>query len=303
MLSLHLIKLLETRHAQIPVIWHFCESGPGSSVTNGGIVLRSLILQLLKLDGDLFQYIPEPTVSYSELFSDGYFQTQWVIFENMARHQSHTRINCILDGLNECESNSLEILLEKLRTLFPDPQASDSSSSEESELGTAKPAKPASKLSIICTSRRQHPQCLQRHLKIYANVDLDDSSNKIDIEGDVRTFVRRAHSQGVQVRSMASPHAGESYRGSCYSFRRCLSIGILRNRGVEALSGCRNRSDIGRVPDRTSSHIPENVRTDSSEPPQRGSNANEVGALCSSPSVVVRAQRCYWCAASGGSVN
>jgi hypothetical protein len=206
MLSLHLIKLLETRHTPIPVIWHFCESGPGSSGTNGGIVLRSLILQLLKLDGDLFQYIPEPTVSYSELFGDGYFQTQWVIFENMARHQSHTRINCILGGLDECESDSLGMLLEKLRILFPDPQASDSDSSEEPESGTAKPAKPTSKLSIICTSRRQHPPCLQRHLKIYANVDLDDSSNKMDIKGYVRTFVEE------RIRKMSKYAAWPAHR-------------------------------------------------------------------------------------------
>jgi hypothetical protein len=189
MLSLHLTKVLETRYASNPVIWHFCESGRGPNATNSGTILRSLILQLLKLNGYLFQYMPKPTVSYTELFGDGYFQTQWVIFEKMARHQSHTRINCILDGLDECEPDSLGILLEKLRTLFPDPQASDSDSSEESALGVAKPSKPASKLSIICTSRRQHPQCLQRHLKIYSNIDLDDSSNKIDIEEDVRTFV------------------------------------------------------------------------------------------------------------------
>jgi hypothetical protein len=119
MLSLYLIQILDARHATPPVIWHFCESDPGPSGPSGGSVVRSLILQLLKLDQSLLRYVSGPSVSLDELFSDRNFQTQRAILEDMVRHTSHSVVDCVLDVLDERESKSLEICLERLRGLLP----------------------------------------------------------------------------------------------------------------------------------------------------------------------------------------
>jgi hypothetical protein len=114
MLSLHVIKTLEANHTTGPVIWHFCEAGPGSLQPSSSVILRSLILQLLKHDRSLFQYVLQSSHSFDELFGDGYLQTQWTVFEKMIRDSSQPMISCVIDGLDECEPDSLDMFLQKI---------------------------------------------------------------------------------------------------------------------------------------------------------------------------------------------
>lgn len=170
MLALHLISTLETRHAEDPVIWHFCEAVSGSAAATAGKLVRSLILQLVLKDESLIRFLLATKISHKFLFQEEYFETQWTVFEAMTRSNPFETVTCILDGLDECEASSFEAFMKRLVCLFPITDDSDSSSSESlsdncshssSDSSSQGSTPPPCKLRFISTSRRKHPSFLQ----------------------------------------------------------------------------------------------------------------------------------------------
>ena len=79
-------------------------------------VIRGLLYQLLQLRRKLFSHIlPTFEIQKEPLFS---FETLWRIFESMVCDPSLETTYCVLDGLDECDEASLEILLGKFAALL-----------------------------------------------------------------------------------------------------------------------------------------------------------------------------------------
>ncbi|KAK5120318.1 hypothetical protein LTR16_004619, partial [Cryomyces antarcticus] len=53
-----------------------------------------------------------------KLFTNASFEALWRRFDSMARDPSLGTVYCVVDGLDECDEASLEVLLERVRALF-----------------------------------------------------------------------------------------------------------------------------------------------------------------------------------------
>ena len=121
MISIYLAQDLEQsiKHSQNTILLqYFCDNKDERRNTATAI-LRGLIFQLLQARRHLFTHIlPSYQIQKESLFSPSSFQTLWRIFETMLHDHALDRIYCVLDGLDECEENSLFIILDKFKELF-----------------------------------------------------------------------------------------------------------------------------------------------------------------------------------------
>ena len=128
MLSLYLAQDLEQsiKHSKNTILLqYFCDNKDERRNTATAI-LRGLIFQLLQARRHLFTHIlPSYQIQKESLFSPSSFQTLWRIFETMLHDHALDRIYCVLDGLDECEEDSVFMILDKFKELFmTNPQGS-----------------------------------------------------------------------------------------------------------------------------------------------------------------------------------
>ncbi|MCJ1264100.1 hypothetical protein MMC22_003971, partial [Lobaria immixta] len=121
MLSIFLAEELEqtARHSQdILLLQYFCDNKDEKRNT-AITIIKGLIFQLLQSRQKLFDYIlPSFKIQRESLFTGSSFQTLWRIFESMVRDPSLGTTYCVLDGLDECDEASLEVLLRKFAALL-----------------------------------------------------------------------------------------------------------------------------------------------------------------------------------------
>ena len=97
---------------------YYCEN-KNERRNSATAILRGLLYQLLKSRPNLFKYfIPDFQIRGEELFVRSSFPSLWQIFCDMLQDPDLKIVYCVLDGLNECDEDSLEILLSKLKSLF-----------------------------------------------------------------------------------------------------------------------------------------------------------------------------------------
>ena len=118
MLSIFLAEELEqtARLSQNKLfLQYFCDNKDEKRNT-AVTVIRGLIYQLLQSRPKLFNHIlPTFKIQKESLFS---FETLWRIFESMVCDPALETTYCVLDGLDECDEASLEILLGKFAALL-----------------------------------------------------------------------------------------------------------------------------------------------------------------------------------------
>jgi hypothetical protein len=98
----------------------------------------------------------------------------WTVFSNIVCDTTVGTIYCVLDGLDECEEDSLGEMLERLRSLY-DPE-------DDEDVPKA--------LKMILVSREKHPECLAREHSTFPHLNLDldpDSNGQISI--DLQLFI------------------------------------------------------------------------------------------------------------------
>ncbi|MCJ1270776.1 hypothetical protein MMC22_010673 [Lobaria immixta] len=82
-------------------------------------IIRGLIFQLLQSQKKNFDHIlPSFNIQKESLFAGSSFETLWRIFESMVYDPVLGTTYCVLDGLDECNEASLEVLLKKFAALF-----------------------------------------------------------------------------------------------------------------------------------------------------------------------------------------
>ena len=100
------------------LLQYFCDSKDQRRNTATAI-LRGLIFQLLQTRALLFTHIlPSYQIQKQSLFLESSFQSLWRIFEAMLRDPVLGKTYCVLDGMDECEKNSLYMILDKFKKLF-----------------------------------------------------------------------------------------------------------------------------------------------------------------------------------------
>ena len=121
MLSVFLAEELEqtARSSQNKLfLQYFCDNKDEKRNT-AVAVIRGLIFQLLQSCPRLFDHIlPSFKIQKESLFLSTSFEALWRIFESMVSDPALETTYCVLDGLDECDEASLEILLGKFAALL-----------------------------------------------------------------------------------------------------------------------------------------------------------------------------------------
>jgi len=121
MLSIFLAEELErtVRDSQdVSFLQFFCDNKDEKRNT-AVTIIRGMIFQLLHLWPKLIHHIlPSFEIQKESLFTSSSFETLWRIFETMLHDPVLGTVYCVLDGLDECDEASLEVLLNKFKALF-----------------------------------------------------------------------------------------------------------------------------------------------------------------------------------------
>jgi ankyrin repeat domain-containing protein 50 len=173
MLSIFLAEELERRVKESQgalFVQYFCDNRDEKRNTAVAI-LRGLIWQLLKRRPELSIHILPSFKDRdrSQLISS--FNSLWRIFETMVRDPVLGTAYCVLDGLDECDAVSLEVLLKRFKALF-------STKVNES---------PICYLNLITVSR-DLPDFIPEIFSTFPCIRLDsDADNEID--HDIHRFI------------------------------------------------------------------------------------------------------------------
>ena len=174
MLSIFLAEELERDKKKL-FLQYFCDNKDEKRNT-AVAVLRGLIWQLLQLRPKLFDHIlPDFKIQKTSLFS---LETLWRIFERMLCDPTLEVTYCVLDGVDECDTASLEILLGKFTTLLS-PKTDKSSSCH---------------LNLLIVSR-ELPDLIPKLLSRFPCISLDKDENSQDIEIFIKAKVKELSEQ------------------------------------------------------------------------------------------------------------
>lgn len=178
------------------VIHFFCDLTSGSKAIHGMDALLSLLWQLLMEPNDDLGSAAIPAVLLSafqihggDLFEQSSFLKVLSIFKRLAEHSQLGDICCVLDGIDECDTESMQQLLRMMTGMlgsdkqgqdspFPFFSASDSSSSTSN-----------STFRLAVFSRREEVHRFDYHLFEAKRIDIE-SQYAMNMQQDVRTFLK-----------------------------------------------------------------------------------------------------------------
>ena len=174
MISIYLVEELEQRvkHSENAILLqYFCDNKDERRNTATAI-LRGLIFQLLQARPHLFTHIlPSYLIQKQSLFLASSFQTLWRIFEAMLRDPILDKTYCVIDGVDECEKDSLVMILDKFRELF--------------RTNLQNPG--AFQLNLIIASRDE-PKAIPQGLSCFPRIRLDPDADT-EVNQDVDLFI------------------------------------------------------------------------------------------------------------------
>jgi ankyrin repeat protein len=172
MLSIFLAGKLATRLPKNTILLqYFCKNEDDKRNTAVAI-LRGLIFQLLRYQPLLYGYIlPTFALQKESLFADASFDSLWKIFETMTCDPILGTIYCVLDGLDECDKESLKVLLNRFRRHFS-PTVDEA---------------PTRQLNLVVTCRG-YPEFIAESLSRFSRRCLD-SQAKDEVNQDVNRFI------------------------------------------------------------------------------------------------------------------
>ena len=175
MLSIFLAEELEQtaeRTQDKLFLQYFCDNRDEKRRTAVSII-RGLMFQLLQSCQKLFDHIlPSFKLQKDSLFTDSSFETLWRIFESMVRDPIIGTAYCVLDGLDECDEVSSEVLLNKFAAL----------------LSTKTDRLSACHLNLIIISR-ELPDFIPELLSSFPHICLDPDADT-EVNDDIQLFIK-----------------------------------------------------------------------------------------------------------------
>ncbi|KAL7953809.1 ankyrin repeat-containing domain protein [Trichoderma compactum] len=95
----------------------FCDAKDNTR-NNAVAIIRGILFQLVEQKKELIRHIlPRYEVQKEQLFSQTSFETVWKFFLEMTNDLGHSQATRTIDGLDECEPISLELLLKNLKKI------------------------------------------------------------------------------------------------------------------------------------------------------------------------------------------
>ncbi|KAI9651592.1 MAG: hypothetical protein M1829_002595 [Trizodia sp. TS-e1964] len=162
------LELLANRSQETCFLQYFCDNSDEKR-NNAAAVLRGLILQIL-LQRNLFHHIlPSFAIQEKALFNSSSFEALWRIFQNMIFEPLLGTIICVLDGIDECDETSIELLLRGFAALLRSNRT------------------PACHLKLILLSR-DFPEVIPCILSGFPRIRLEPDA-KTEINVDINHFV------------------------------------------------------------------------------------------------------------------
>lgn len=140
--------LLET-FSKIPekhvVLDYFCQGSPGRNTALS--VAQSLLYQLLTTRPQLFKYVPQQHTRSTDRAPELPFDTMWKILADLLKSAETGDVYCVIDGIDECERESQEILCNAIEKSFTPQSNSEAPSGNYIRfLLTSRPTTPATRL-------------------------------------------------------------------------------------------------------------------------------------------------------------
>ena len=174
MISIFLAEHLERMTEILPdavSLEYFCDNKNDRRNTADSII-QGLLFQLLQKRPELINHIlPTFEIQQASLFSGSSFESLWRIFVSMTCDPMLRTIYCVLDGLDECDKHSLEVLLRHCKALF-------STNSSDT---------PSCRLNLIAVSR-DLPDIIPELLSGFPRIRLDQDTD-IEVNQDITRFV------------------------------------------------------------------------------------------------------------------
>ncbi|KAG5751462.1 hypothetical protein H9Q70_005871 [Fusarium xylarioides] len=110
MLAVYLTEQLQLTMASDEILLYYFFDARLELRNNAACLVRSLIYQLVQLEKD---------GKHGNQWYNTRFQSLWDKFIDILQDLKDSRVVCVLDGLDECEARSLELLLTKLKLDIP----------------------------------------------------------------------------------------------------------------------------------------------------------------------------------------
>ncbi|EFY98005.1 ankyrin repeat protein [Metarhizium robertsii] len=171
MLAIYITAVLQpvVDAAENVLLYYFC-SNRDKNRNTGLTIMRGIIHQWIGLHPHMAQYIKnsfEGTETTKYTVSS--FVSLWRVFLTLLRQSGSSQVVCVLDGLDECEKESLSQLLDAVGNYLSNS-----------------PEKSRPRLKLILLSRPQ-PAILESKLGQYQQIKLDDSDT--EISHDVKRYI------------------------------------------------------------------------------------------------------------------
>ncbi|TFA99628.1 hypothetical protein CCMA1212_008587 [Trichoderma ghanense] len=193
MLAIYITEMLQSAiHADDDVLLYYFCSNRDKNRNTALTIMRGIIHQWIDRQPHLAQYVKssfEGTETTKYTVSS--FVSLWRVFLTLLQQSKSSQVVCVLDGLDECEKESLGQLLDAVGSCLSN--------------GREK-ARP--RLKIICLSRPQ-PAILERTLGQYEQIKLDASGTEVsrDIERYILAKVAElASEQNLSEEMVAQVH-------------------------------------------------------------------------------------------------
>jgi len=167
-------------------LFYFCAQNEDKRNTVSS-ALRGVIWSLLQSKPSLDRHlIGDFCLQGKTMYTDNGIEMLWGVFESMVQDPAAGEIYCVIDGLDECKSDSLRKLLRQVRNFFPegsndppsDPKAQRVSRDLPSHTPTNAPVQVPGKLKMVLVSREE-PPCLLEELSGYPRVQLGAGSERV----------------------------------------------------------------------------------------------------------------------------
>ncbi|KAF3399386.1 hypothetical protein DPV78_006841 [Talaromyces pinophilus] len=174
MLAIYITEVLQpvVDAAENVLLYYFC-SNRDKNRNTALTILRGIIHQWIDLHPHLAQYVKnsfEGTETTKYTVSS--FVSLWGVFLTLLRHSRSSQVVCVLDGLDECEKESLRQLLDAVGNYLSNSQQ------------IARP-----RLKVVILSRPQ-PSILESKLSHYLQIKLDDSDTEISYDVERYIFAK-----------------------------------------------------------------------------------------------------------------
>lgn len=177
MMSLFLIEEIKRMQMQARggglVLYYFLDSCNEKRNTAVSI-LRGLIFMMIRQYSEMIHYLMSDFEYQREsLFSQSSLEALWRIFEAMLSDPRAARVICVIDGLDECQQDSLKPFLRKLSNFYENQQ----NIQQLTQTHNLNPAllNPVASMKMVLLSQEE-PACLTETLSHFPRVRIEEAA-------------------------------------------------------------------------------------------------------------------------------